>query len=312
MNVLLWHVHGAWTTAFVQGPHTYYVPLVPGRGSDGRGRAQTYDWPANVVELVEGDARNVRLDAVVFQRPEELGLLGERWLQGRRPGRDFSAYYVEHNAPVGDPNDMRHAVADRDDITLVHVTHFNALFWDAGTTRTAVIEHGIVDPGHRYRGRLERSAVVINEAARRRRVTGTDLLERFGSAAPVDLFGIDSTSLGGAGDLPQQRLHDAIAERRVYVHPFRWTSLGLALIEAMSLGMPVVALATTDVPNAVPPGAGVCSNDLEELLAGIRTFVSDPNAARDAGEIGRRFALEHFGLDRFVTAWDELFKDSAA
>ena len=45
---------------------------------------------------------------------------------------------------------MRHPVADRDDLLLVHVTHFNALFWDAGATPTRVIEHGIVDPGARY------------------------------------------------------------------------------------------------------------------------------------------------------------------
>ena len=23
MRILLWHVHGSWTTAFVQGPHDY-------------------------------------------------------------------------------------------------------------------------------------------------------------------------------------------------------------------------------------------------------------------------------------------------
>jgi hypothetical protein len=39
MRVLLWHVHGSWTTAFVQGPHTYLLPLMPGRGPGGRGRA---------------------------------------------------------------------------------------------------------------------------------------------------------------------------------------------------------------------------------------------------------------------------------
>jgi hypothetical protein len=312
VNVLLWHVHGAWTTAFVRGPHTFYVPVVPNRGPDGRGRAQTYVWPKNAVELREDDARDVRIDAVVFQRREELGALGERWLQGRRAGRDFAAYYVEHNAPVGDPNDMRHPIADRADITLVHVTHFNALFWDAGRTRVAVIEHGIVDPGYRYRGELERSAVVINEASRRRRITGTDLLERFRDAAPVDLFGIDAERLGGVGDLPQERLHDAIAERRVYVHPFRWTSLGLSLIEAMSLGMPVVALATTDVPQAVPAEAGVCSNDIDELLAGIRAFVASPRAARTAGEAARDFATRRFGLERFVRAWDDLLKESVA
>ncbi len=29
MRILLWHVHGAWTTAFVHGRHDYVVPVVP-------------------------------------------------------------------------------------------------------------------------------------------------------------------------------------------------------------------------------------------------------------------------------------------
>ena len=32
MNILLWHVHGSWTTAFVQGQHRYLVPVTPDRG----------------------------------------------------------------------------------------------------------------------------------------------------------------------------------------------------------------------------------------------------------------------------------------
>ena len=51
MNVLCWHVHGSWMTSFVQGAHTYYVPVELGRGPDGRGRARTYVWPDNVVEV---------------------------------------------------------------------------------------------------------------------------------------------------------------------------------------------------------------------------------------------------------------------
>src|ERR671914_1757000 len=102
---------------------------------------------------------------------------------------------------------MRHPAADRPDLLLVHVTHFNALFWDAGSTPTRVVEHGIVDPGDRYTGELPHAAVVINEARRRARVTGTDLLERFAHAAPLDLFGIDAENAGTAaravGDIPQ-------------------------------------------------------------------------------------------------------------
>ena len=37
MNVFVWHVHGSWMTAFVQGDHTYHVPVDAARGPDGRG-----------------------------------------------------------------------------------------------------------------------------------------------------------------------------------------------------------------------------------------------------------------------------------
>jgi hypothetical protein len=246
MRILLWHVHGSWTTALVQGRHEYLLPVVPDRGPDGRGRARTWDWPASAVEVTREQARAADVDVVILQRPVELERLARDWLGDRR----VPTVYVEHNAPQGRIAEMRHPAADRDDLTVVHVTHFNDLFWDCGSTPTRVIEHGVLDPGYRYSGDVARAAVVINEARRRARVTGTDLLERFSAAGvPVDLFGMDAGALGGREDVPQHLLHDEIAQRRVYLHPIRWTSLGLSLIEAMHSGMPVVALATTEAPD---------------------------------------------------------------
>jgi hypothetical protein len=313
MNILLWHVHGSWTTAFVQGEHTYLLPVVPDRGPDGRGRAQTWEWPPNAVEVTPEEAADADVDVVLLQRPHELDRLAEEWLGGRRPGRDLPAVYVEHNAPQGPINEMRHPAADRDGFTVCHVTHFNALFWDCGATPTRVIEHGIVDPGYRYTGEEARAAVVINEARRRARVTGTDLLERFAAAGvPVDLFGMDAGSIGGIEDVPQHRLHDEMARRRVYLHPIRWTSLGLSLIEAMHLGMPVVALATTEAPEAVPAEAGVVSTSVETLAGAARDFLADPDRAREAGRAARAAALERYGLERFLADWDELLTEVAA
>lgn len=309
MRILLWHVHGSWTTAFVHGDHDYVVPVLPDRGPDGRGRAQTFWWPEAVRELTPEAIRETPFDAVILQRPHELEFLAEDWLGGRRPGRDLPAIYVEHNAPQGRIAEMLHPAADRADLTLVHVTHFNDVFWDAGTTPTRVIEHGIVDPGARYTGELARGAVVINEAQRRARVTGTDLLDRFARAAPVDLFGMDAASLGGIEDLPQDRLHDEMARRRVYLHPIRWTSLGLSLLEAMHLGMPVVALGTTEAYEAVPAAAGVVSTDVDRLAGALRRFVGDQDAAREAGVAAREAALGRYGLARFLADWDDLLRE---
>ncbi len=309
MRVFLWHVHGSYTTALVHGRHEYLVPVLPDRGPNGRGRAETFVWPDSAVEVTPEEAAEAEVDAIILQRPEELHGLAERWLGGRRPGKDVPAVYLEHNAPQGRINDLRHAAADRPDLLVVHVTHFNDLFWDTGSTPTRVVEHGIVDPGYRYTGELDRAAVVINEAVRRGRVTGTDLLERFGAEVPLDLFGMGAAALGGFENPPQAELHEALAKRRVYLHPIRWTSLGLSLLEAMHLGMPVVALATTEVPEAVPPGAGVVSTSVEVLAKAARRLIQDPEEAREMGEAARRYALSRYGLDRFLYDWDRVLME---
>jgi glycosyltransferase involved in cell wall biosynthesis len=315
VRVLLWHVHGSWTTAFVQGRHEYLIPVTADRGPDGLGRARTWSWPASAVEITREEAADAEVDMVVLQRPHELEGLAAQWLGGRRPGREVAAVYLEHNAPQGRINELRHLAADRPELVVVHVTHFNDLFWDCGSTPTRVIEHGIVDPGDRYSGELPAAAMVVNEPARRGRVTGTDLLERLGAAVPVDLFGMQTQHLAGApgvrsvADLAQDRLHAEMARRRLYLHPVRWTSLGLSLLEAMHLGMPVVALATTEVVEAVPPEAGVVSTRVEVLADAARRLVADPEQARLMGKAARAAATARYGLDRFLADWDALLEE---
>jgi glycosyltransferase involved in cell wall biosynthesis len=312
VRILLWHVHGSWTTALVQGDHEYLLPVLADRGPDGRGRAQTWDWPPAAREVTAEEGPDLDVDVVLLQRPHELERLAESWLGGRRPGRDLPAVYVEHNAPQGRIAEMRHPAADRPDLTIVHVTHFNDLFWDGGSTPSRVIEHGVVDPGYRYTGELPRAVVVINEARRRGRVTGTDLLPRLNGVVPIDLFGMDAGALGGMENPPQQLLHDEMARRRVYLHPIRWTSLGLSLIEAMHLGMPVVALATTEAPEAVPPAAGTVSTDVRLLAEEVRRLVADPGLARERGAAARAAALDRYGLERFLADWDDLLEEVAS
>jgi glycosyltransferase involved in cell wall biosynthesis len=315
VRVLLWHVHGSWTTAFVQGRHEYLIPVTADRGPDGLGRARTWSWPASAVEITRQEAAEAEVDMVVLQRPHELEGLAAEWLGGRRPGREVAAVYLEHNAPQGRINELGHVAADRPELVVVHVTHFNDLFWDCGSTPTRVIEHGIVDPGDRYSGEVPAAAMVINEPVRRGRVTGTDLLERLGAAVPVDLFGMRTQHLAGApgvrsvADLAQGRLHAEMARRRLYLHPVRWTSLGLSLLEAMHLGMPVVALATTEVVEAVPPEAGVVSTRVEVLADAARRLVADPEQARLMGKAARAAATARYGLDRFLADWDALLEE---
>jgi hypothetical protein len=305
VRILIWHVHGSWTSSFIRGDHEYVLPLVPGRGPDGRGRARTFDWPDSAREVPWDRLRHEPVDVVVYQRPHEPELARE-WL-----GRDVPGVYVEHNTPAGDVPRTRHPLAGRRDITLVHVTHFNELYWDNGGARTRVVEHGIPDPGHLYTGELPRAGVVVNEPVRRTRVAGTDLLPRFAERVPLDVFGMKVNGLpyGTHEDLPQHVMHAELARRRVYLHPYRWTSLGLALIEAMTLGLPVVALAATEAVEAVPPEAGVLSTRVDVLADALHAFVTDPERASQAGKAARAAALARYGLGRFLDDWDRLLSE---
>jgi glycosyltransferase involved in cell wall biosynthesis len=158
---------------------------------------------------------------------------------------------------------------------------------------------------------------VINEPVRRARITGTDLLPRFAEIAPVDLFGMGVHALESPGvrtyeNPPQAEMHSALAQRRVYLHTTRWTSLGLSMLEAMTIGLPVVALGTTEAAEAVPPGAGVVSTRVETLTEAARWLVSDLDAAREMGRRARAAALHRYGLHRFLSEWEYVLKEVVA
>ncbi|MFZ5872763.1 MAG: glycosyltransferase, partial [Actinomycetota bacterium] len=283
-------------------------------------------WPASAREVPVDELADTDVDVVLLQRPGEAALLRD-WTR-RRAGRDVPAIYVEHNAPT------EHAVRSRHPVTLddalagvpvVHVTHFNRMAWDCGDAPTVVVEHGVPDTGYRYTGTGDGLAVVVNEPVRRWRVAGTDLLLRFARELPVDVYGMGMDELAETAaaqgvelpagrlhdDVPQAALHDVLGTQRAYLHPYRWTSLGLALLEAMTLGMPVLALSTTEAPEAVPPDAGLVTNDVDALLETARRWRHDPDEARERGLAARRHALARYGLERFLDEWDRLLEGVA-
>jgi len=153
-------------------------------------------------------------------------------------------------------------------------------------------------------------------------VTGTDLLRRF-DGVDIDAFGIDADLLPDAlhpsdakvsfaGNLSPAELYDAMALRRAYVHLNRWTSLGLSLIQAMLLGMPVVVLDATEASRAVPPDCGALSSDVDDLVRAARVLLRDLDEATRRGQNARGAALERYGIERFLRDWDAAFVDAAS
>jgi glycosyltransferase involved in cell wall biosynthesis len=100
---------------------------------------------------------------------------------------------------------------------------------------------------------------------------------------------------------------------RFYFNPIRYTSLPLSVLEAMEIGLPVVALATTELVTVIKDGEnGYIDTNVENLIESMRQLLANPEEARRVGEASRRTVRERFGLERFVADWEAAFEEALA
>jgi len=307
LRILTWHVHGNYLYYLSQVPHTFYLPVKPGRPEGYGGRLPGMPWPDNLCDVPAEEVKNLDLDVILYQShknylEDQYEILSED--QQRLP-----RVHLEHDPPRQQPTDTRHVVDDPN-VLLVHVTHFNDLMWDSGRTPTRVVEHGVmVPPDVRYSGELERGLVVVNGLAGRGRRLGADVVARVRQEVPLDLVGMGSEKAGGLGEVPHDRLPAFEAPYRFFFNPIRYTSLGLAVCEAMMIGMPILGLATTEMVTAVENGvSGHVHTDVRTLVDRMHELLADPAEAHRLGEGARRQARERFRIERFVDDWLDVFR----
>jgi len=95
-----------------------------------------------------------------------------------------------------------------------------------------------------------------------------------------------------------------LAELDLCVQPTRAEPFGLALLEAMGAGLPVVAAEVGGVPELVAPGCGVLvpPEDPEALTEAVAVLAADPERRAALGAAARLRALERFSADRSAEA----------
>lgn len=308
LRILTWHVHGNYLYYLSQVPHLFYLPVDRRRSPGHAGRSGRLPWGENVLEVPLPALREREFDCVLYQ--SRLAWETDRHQLLSEAQRRLPRIYLEHDPPREHPSDSRHPVDDPGTL-LVHVTHFNRLMWNNGRTPSRVVEHGVLLPaGVRYDGTLPRGIAVVNQLARRGRRLGADLFAAARERVPLDLVGMESQASGGLGEIANLELPAFMSHYRFYFHPVRWTSLGLAAIEAMLAGVPLVGLATTELATVIDDGrSGFVDTNLDRLIEDMRRLVATPGEAREIGEAGRREAVRRFNIDRFVADWLAVFRD---
>lgn len=302
LRILTWHVHGNYLYALTHVPHDFVIPVYP----DGRpGYAplgHKISWGDNVTEVPAEELASQEFDCVIYQSQTVYENDAPLLLSAAQ--RALPSIFIEHDPPRPYPVDTVHCFK-HDQGIVVHVTHYNDLNWDTGDMPTRVIEHGVpVQASLSYTGEYPRGITVINGLAKRGRRMGADLFEWSRERVPLDLIGMQSQVMGGLGEVSNLEVGATMARYRFFYTPIRYTSLGLALVEAMLLGVPVVGVAATELPTVIVNGVnGYVHTDKELLVDVMRQLIAEPELARTWGAAGRQTAIERFSMERFVADW---------
>jgi glycosyltransferase involved in cell wall biosynthesis len=308
LRILTWHVHGNYLWYLSQLRHDFILPIRADKEGGYGGRGESFPFGTNVQEVPADQVKSRQFDCVLFQVRRNFDVDQYDILSPAQ--RKLPRIYLEHDPPREHPTDTRHWVDDPN-VLLVHVTPFNALMWDSGSSPTCVVEHGVLVPPHvRYTGRMNQGIVVVNNLRSRGRRLGVDVFEAAREQVPLDLAGAGSEELGGIGEIPPMNLPAFEAHYRFFFNPIRYTSLGLAVLEAMTIGMPIVGLATTEMATVIQNGvSGFVDTELRNVVEFMQSLIDDPAEAQRLGENAQQYALERFGIGRFVRNWEQVFAD---
>jgi glycosyltransferase involved in cell wall biosynthesis len=304
LRIFTWHIHGSYLFYLSQANFEIFIPKSDDKREGYIGRGTTFPFGKNVIEVPVNEIRNISFDCILFQTPANY--LEDQFIIFSPEQRSLPKIYLEHDPPQQIPTETRHAVNDPN-VTLVHVTHFNKLMWNNGATPAVVIDHGVIAPSIPYTGEIERGIVVINNLDQRGRRLGLDVFEELRQHVPLDLIGMGAEKIGGIGEILHPQLPEFISHYRFFFNPIRYTSLGLAVLETMMLGIPVVGLATTELVTVIQNGySGIIHTDLNYLINQMKKLLNDPAYARQLGEKGQQAVRERFNINRFAADWYEL------
>jgi len=109
----------------------------------------------------------------------------------------------------------------------------------------------------------------------------------------------------------QRQVADVLAALDVFVLPSRHEGLGVAILEAMAMSLPVVASDVGGIPEIVDAGrTGVLvpCEDAAALAAAIAALDRDRERARRLGEEGRARVVAEFSMEAMAERYERLYE----
>ncbi len=181
----------------------------------------------------------------------------------------------------------RHCPPDRYDSLLLHVSNF----------RPVKRLDAVVDVFRRVRERRRAKIVLVGDGPERGRVE--TLAREAGIAEHVEIL----------GEVDDVRGLLSVAD--VFLLPSAQESFGLAALEAMACGVPVVASRVGGLPEVITDGlTGYLRDpdDQEGMAAAVLDLLDDPSLRQRVAHLARASVVDRFDEDRVVPMYEALYE----
>ncbi len=188
-------------------------------------------------------------------------------------------------------------------------SEFTANSWgfDVDDPSICVIPRGIdTDFFSGWTGGDKRVLTVANFFPQNSIMTGFDLWQKVTDGLTVNKVGFSpgfSQPVNGLDSLV-----DTYRKTAVFLNTSSWKSCPMSLLEAMSVGCPIVTTATTTIPEFIKNGVnGFITNDPVIMRQRLEELIDDQEMALEIGAAGRKTVLEQFSQQQFLDKWNEVF-----
>jgi glycosyltransferase involved in cell wall biosynthesis len=121
------------------------------------------------------------------------------------------------------------------------------------------------------------------------------------------------------GTLPREQVFEILAHSRMMVLPTLYEGFPYSLLEAMSLGVPVITTRVLGLPEIIPEGKnGILVNprDVQGLADAIHVLLTHDDLALSMGREGRRLVETRFSLEQMIgqtrDTYEELLRERKA
>ncbi len=218
---------------------------------------------------------------------------------------------MEHTLPWPDWNDstterIGHLECDHN----IFVADFSvgAWFHDSKDPNVQIIHHGMdTDYWDGWVGGDGKIMTAVWDYIKRDRICGFSIWKEVTKELQVNPWG-ETPGLSKMAD-STDHLRELYSNASVFLNTTLWSSCPFSLLEAMSVGCPIVTTATTSIPEFIKNGVnGFITNDPIEMKKHLVELIEDKDMALEIGAAGRETVLKQFGQKQFIDAWNEAFR----